>query len=152
MKMASSHMRQAGQSIGPEEPAENAVKASVEVLHIDGRLSDDLALSRPIGIEIWTEDGEYVADVAEFNRHAFGATREEAIVNIRGQIAERYRRLRALGDQLSPLMKQEAARLQAIILPERNGVPSSVTLSEAKSLGAPQTGAAMSRDASRRSA
>ena len=115
--MASSRMRQAGQRLEPEEPAENANEASVEVLHIEGRLSDDLALSRPIGIEIWIEEGEYVADVAEFNLHAFGATREEAVVNLRRQIAERYRRLRALGDQLSPLMKQEAARLQAIVLP-----------------------------------
>lgn len=117
--MAAFRKTQAKIDAEPEDQPETSDELLVEVVHIEGNLSDDLALIRPIGVEIWVEDGEYVADVADLDLHAFGATREEAIANARQQIAVHYQRLCALGDHLSPLMMQEAARIRAVVLPNR---------------------------------
>ena len=68
-----------------EEPEDEPL---VEVVHIEGRLSGGLALARPVRVEVWPESGAFVADAAEFNLHAFGATRDEAIANLRGALVD----------------------------------------------------------------
>ena len=94
----------------PEEPL-------VDILHIEGKLSDELALSRPVRVEVWPENREFVADAAEFNVHAFGAARDEAIANLRAELVEHWQRFLTLRDRLSPSMQREAKLLEAAIQP-----------------------------------
>jgi hypothetical protein len=93
----------------PEEP-------QVEVLDIEGELSGELCLSRPVRIEVWQEGGDFIADAAEFNVHAFGTTRDEAVANLRDEIVEQRQRLLTLRDRLSPSMRRDAQLLEAAIL------------------------------------
>jgi predicted RNase H-like HicB family nuclease len=107
---------------GPEhqiQPEAAAGEPLVEMLSIEGGLSDDFVLRSPVQIEVWQEGGEYVADVPDLELHAFGATREEALSNVRAAIIEQHQRFQQLQGRLSPLMQQDAARLAAIVLPRR---------------------------------
>lgn len=106
-----------GRNLKSEEQGESSAEPLVEILHIDGELPGDLALARPVRVELWIENNEFVADVADLNLHAFGTTRDEALASVRAQIVEQYQRLRALSDRLSPLMRREAAQLEEIVLP-----------------------------------
>ena len=90
----------------PDEPL-------AEILHIEGDLSDEMTLSRPIRVEVWSESGEFVADAAEFNVHSFGPTREDAIANLRAGIAAQRQQFETLGDRLSPSMQRDAEVLGA---------------------------------------
>lgn len=95
-----------------EEPEEQPI---VEILHIEGQLSDELDLSRPVRVEVWLEGGEFVADATEFNVHAFGATRDEAVANLRDVLVDQRRRFLSLRNHLSPSMQREAKLLEAAI-------------------------------------
>lgn len=88
-----------------------------EVVELVGGLPGGYTLSHPIQAEVWIENGEYVADVAELNLHAFGTTRAEALTNVCSRIVEQRTRLLTLRRRLSPLMEHEAARLEALVLP-----------------------------------
>ncbi|MBA2597700.1 MAG: hypothetical protein H0V00_13840 [Chloroflexia bacterium] len=101
----------------PEERSASSAQPLVEILHIEGDLPGDLALARPVRVEIWIENDEFVADVADLNLHAFGVTRDEALTSVRVQIVENYQRFKSLGGRLSPLMSQEAAQFEEIVLP-----------------------------------
>ncbi len=100
-----------------EEQGESSAEPLVEILHIDGDLPGNLALARPVRVELWFENNEFVADVTDLNVHAFGVTRDEALTSVRHQIVEQYQRLKSLGGRLSPVMKQEAAQLEETVLP-----------------------------------
>ncbi|MGH2616096.1 MAG: hypothetical protein ACRDJC_12710 [Thermomicrobiales bacterium] len=101
----------------PEQAETPAGEPLVEILHIDGNLPGDFRLSRPLRIEVWIENDEFVADAADLDLHAFGATRQEALENVRSLIVEQRQRIDALRGHLSPLMQMQAVRLAAIVLP-----------------------------------
>lgn len=88
-----------------------------EVVELSGSLPGGFELGAPVRAEVWLENDEYVADVAELNLHAFGATRAEALDNLRGRIVDERSRLLSLRHRLSPLMEHAAARLEALVLP-----------------------------------
>ncbi len=90
---------------------------AAEIVHIEGQLADDLALARPVRVEVWLERGEFVADVAEFNLHAFGTTPDEGIANLREALVAQRRRLLTLHDRLSSSMQRDAELREAAIQP-----------------------------------
>jgi hypothetical protein len=108
--VSASHAFVASQEDPEDEPP-------AEIVHIEGKLSDDLVLTRPVRVEVWPESGEFVADVAELNLHAFGATPDEAIANLREALVAQRQRFLTLRDRLSPSMRRDAELLEAAIQP-----------------------------------
>lgn len=100
-----------------DQPANENVEPLAEVVELAGSLPGGFMLHHPLRAEIWLEQGEYVADVPELNVHAFGATRAEALDNLRAAIVEQRSRLVASRPRLSRMMEEEAARFEAIVLP-----------------------------------
>lgn len=72
-------------------------------------------MSRPVSGEVWAEHEEYVADIDDLNLHAYGSTRDEALRNIRTAIVEQFLRFQQNYGQLSPVMKDEADKLFAVV-------------------------------------
>lgn len=99
------------------KPAPENVEPFAEIVELAGSLPGGFMLHHPLRAEIWLEQSEYVADVPELNVHAFGATRAEALDNLRATIVEQRSRLLACRPRLSRLMEEEAARFEAIVLP-----------------------------------
>jgi hypothetical protein len=89
----------------------------IEVDQLTGDLSREFRLARPIRVEVWIEQGEFVADAPELNLHAFGADRTEALANLSLRVVEQRHGFQALRGRLSAQMKRDAAQLEAIVLP-----------------------------------
>ena len=101
----------------PDEPAIDDSEPLAEVVQLSGTLPGGFQLEHPLRAEIWIEHDEYVVGVPELNVHAFGASRAEALDNVRSAIVEQRERLLASRPRLSPLMEEEASRLEALVLP-----------------------------------
>jgi hypothetical protein len=91
-------------------PAPDDAEPLAEVVQLADKLAEGYTLHHPLRAEIWMEHGEYVAVVPELNVHAFGATRAEALDNVRLAIVEQRVRLLASRPRLSRSMEEEAAR------------------------------------------
>lgn len=98
-----------------EMSAPPAYKSGPDIFRIEGSLPGGYRLARPVSGEVWVEHGEYVADIAELNLHAYGSTRGEALRNVRAAIVEQFLRLGQANGRLSHIMKVEADRLRAVV-------------------------------------
>jgi len=106
---------------GPRRSREigTAVAPREEAVEIAGPLPHGFALSRPLVALVSVVNDEYVADIAELNLYAFGASREQALRNVQARIVERYRRLDELSDRLSPPAEELARTFRSLVLPRR---------------------------------
>jgi hypothetical protein len=106
-----------GRDRASEAPANDELEPLAEVVQLAGSLPGGFVLQHPLRAEVWIEQGEYVADAPELNVHAFGATRAEALDNLRAAIVEQRSRLLSNRPHLSQFMEGEAVRLEALVLP-----------------------------------
>lgn len=76
-----------------------------------------------IQVRTWPEGDEYVAALDEFNVHAFGATRQEAVRDLIDYLPEYLQMLESDGDNLAPWLIQErdALRSFATFTPSERG-------------------------------
>ena len=83
---------------------------------LSGPLAHGYALAHPVMVEIFVENGKYVASVDELHIHAFGASAEQALMNLRQRIVEQFLNLE--GDRLGPEMRKVALRLATLVIAE----------------------------------
>jgi hypothetical protein len=79
---------------------------------IQGSLPGGFELYDSVPVDVWQEGPEYVAAAPDLDVHAFGATEDEALTNLRAQLVEQFRRLEDLGDHLAPRMVAQRDRLR----------------------------------------
>jgi hypothetical protein len=96
---------------------QQAVAADPRAEHhmLSGALSEEYVLHRPVAVHVWPEDTVFVAATDEIDVHAFGETVDEAIANLRLEIAEHVVRLEVAGERLSPRLKRERDNLRALV-------------------------------------
>lgn len=87
------------------EPAEN----------VDAFFPDTEVLQ----VRTWPEGDEYVASLDEFNVHAFGATRQEAVRDLIDYLPEYLHMLESDGDNLAPWLIQERDSLRSFLAHHR---------------------------------
>jgi hypothetical protein len=94
-----------------------AMPASFERFYlIQGQLSPELLLTRPIPVRVFIEGEEFVADQTALGIHAFGRTVAEAVIELRDEIAEHFDRLVALGAHISPRLRRERDLLASVLV------------------------------------
>lgn len=82
---------------------------------IEGELERGYVLLRPLPVHVWKEADEFVAEQEDFRVHAFGATRPQAIANLKAALVDHLTELIEMGERLSPQLKRDRDRLMTLI-------------------------------------
>jgi hypothetical protein len=83
---------------------------------ISGSLGRGFRLTASVQIHVWQEGEEYVAAAPDFDVHAFGKRRDEAVANLRQRLIDQTIRLSQMADRLGPGMKEIARLLEAHVV------------------------------------
>ncbi len=87
---------------------------------LSGVLIDGWALHEPISVYIYAEGDEFVATYDDpIPVNAFGATRDDAVAQLRQEIVEHLQWLDDAGDALAPRLIRQRERLRTLV--ERSG-------------------------------
>ena len=84
---------------------------------IIGVLANGYRLTAPLRVQVWQEDGEYVAAAPDVDIHAFGGSAEEASAHLCDRIVAQRTRLLGMRGRLGPAMSQLADTLESLIVP-----------------------------------
>lgn len=95
--------------------SEVGLTPSEEWFAIEGRLPRGYLITAPVRLHLWREGDEFVVEAPELEVHAFGATREEAIDNLRGRLVDRRNALAEASGRLGPGMKEIAERFSVLV-------------------------------------
>lgn len=98
-----------------ETDLDNEIIEGLEEVVFRGSLPAEYVLARPIKVEVWPEAGEWVAASVDVAVHAFGPTREAAIMSLGESLVEHFERLVVVGEKLSPALWEEREVLRQLL-------------------------------------
>lgn len=87
-------------------------------LQIQPKMGKGLNFARPIGVELWREGEEFVAESPEFDVHAFGNDRAEALMALIQYLPTHLRLLESEGDNLAPWLIETRDALHELLSEE----------------------------------